>query len=207
METIRDTLFGDVPLAQWPEPDPADSFPWSSFVAARSHLAERRLAQAVSAWRDILAMPGLESRHYLQAWHFLRQQGEQPPKKVAKDVLGAVVEVGMPQGPDILAGYADRSARYYNLSGAGVVWERPDESLDAVIDQLLADGARVVAKIGPWTKERPVSPPSGQVRLSFLTPSGLHFGQGPMNGLASDALAGPVIQSAIRLMQALTRKA
>jgi hypothetical protein len=86
----------------------------------------------------------------------------------------------MPQGLDILAGYADHHARYYNFSGAGVVWERPNNSLDALIDRLLAVGAEVTAQIGPWQESRPPAPEAGQVRLSFLTPSGLHFGQGPM---------------------------
>ena len=204
--SVRDTLFGDVPLDRWPEGEGADSFPWSAFVLARSQLAEGRLPAAIASWQEVLAKPGLESRQSLQACHFLRQHGVQPPKESAKALLGVVVEVGMPQGLDILAAYVDRSARYYNFSGAGVVWERPDESLDALIDNLLAAGATVVARIGPWDKERPAAPPSGQIRLSFLTPSGLHFGQGPMNAFARDALAGPVIQSATQLMQALTRK-
>ena len=47
----------------------------------------------------------------------------------------------------------------------------------------------------------------GEVRINFLTPSGLHFGQGPYQNLASDGLGGPVLAAAIRLMQALIGKA
>jgi hypothetical protein len=205
---IRDTLFGDMPLDQWPSNDaPAEAFPWSAFVAARSSLAAGNLEAALASWREILAHPGLEPRQYLQAWHFLRQQGIQPPSEIAKDVLGVVVEVAMPKGLDLLAAYPDRSARYYNFSGSAIVWEHPDDSLDLAIDQLLAASKAVVARIGPWDKARPEPPPRDNARLSFLTPSGLHFGQGPMSALSRDPTAGRVLNLAVRLMQAMIQKA
>jgi hypothetical protein len=204
---IRETLFGDMPLDQWPRDGVSSgSFPWSAFASARSHLSAGRPGDAVAGWRQILQHPGLEPRQYLQAWHFLRQHGEQPSPDIAKQVLGVVVEVGMPEGLDLLAAYPDHSARYYNYSGAGVVWEHPDTSLDAQIDQLLAAASQVAAKIGPWEQARPAPPPRGHVRLSFLTPSGLHFGQGPMDALSRDPLGGRVIQSATVLMKGLIAK-
>jgi hypothetical protein len=204
--SVRETLFGDLPLDRWPEGG-AESFPWTAFADARSHLAGGRPADAVASWRAVVAQAGLESRHYLQAWHFLRQHGQGPPPEAAKQVLGVVVEVGMPRGLDLLAAYADRSARYYNFSGAAVVWQRPDDSLDALVARLLAAGAVVAARIGPWKEARPPAPEAGQVRLSLLTPSGLHFGQGPLEGLRRDPLAGPVLDAATQLLRALTGKA
>jgi hypothetical protein len=201
---VRDFLFGDLAIDQWPIQSGDGTFPWSAFVTARAHLANRHIPEAIDSWRQVLASPDLEPRHYLQAWHFLRQHDVQPPKEIAKKILGAVVEVGMPKGLDILAAYVDHSARYYNFSGAGIVWERPEPSLDALIDKLLGACSVVVNQIGPWNKNRPSPPPDGQVRLSFLTPSGLHFGQGVMNDMAQNELGGPVIQAAIQLMQALT---
>jgi hypothetical protein len=206
MIPIRETLFGDLPLNRWPDGDGPDSVPWSDFVSARTQLAAGRAENAMRSWREILAKPGLESRHYLQAWHFLRQNGQHAPKDIAKELLGVIVEVSLPRGLDIVVAYADHSARYYNFSGAGVVWEHADDSLDSFIDDLLTASRTVVARIGPWKEDRPPAPPTGCVRLSFLTPSGLHFGQGPMDGFSQDALAGPVIQSAIQLMQALMKK-
>ncbi len=90
----------------------------------------------------------------------------------------------MPQGFDLVAAYVDHSARYWNFSGAGVVWEHPDSSLDAIIDQLFEASKQVVALIGPWNERdwnflRPVN-----FACHFLTPSGLHFGQGPASVLA-----------------------
>lgn len=203
---LRDTLYGDMPLEQWPAAGGASPFPWSAFEAARDRIAAADPTGAIEHWREVLSAPGLESRHYLQAWHFLNQHGQRAPSEITKQVLGVVVEVGMPKGLDLLAAYADHSARYYNFSGAGVVWERPDPSVDSAIDALLAAGAEVVARIGPWDKARPSAPPSGQMRLSFLTPSGLHFGQAPMKDLAADPLGGRVVHLATALMQTLIAK-
>jgi hypothetical protein len=204
---IRETLFGDRPLDQWPrDGSTSQEFPWSAFALARSHLASGSQSAAVGCWRQILEHPGLESRQYLQAWHFLRQHGQHPPPAMAKQVLGVVVEVAMPQGLDLLAAYPDHSARYYNYSGAGVVWEHPDTSLDSAIEQLLEVSRQVVAQIGPWEQARPAPPPRDQARLSFLTPSGLHFGQGPMAALSRDPNGGRVLQLATLLMKALIGK-
>jgi hypothetical protein len=204
---IRETLFGDMPLERWPPNDAsANSFPWDNFVAARSALSKGNKADAVGYWQEILKRPDVEPRHQLQAWFFLRQQGQQPSADCAKQVLGVVVEVALEGGLDVLAAYSDHSARYYNYSGGGVVWEHPDESLNASIDELLLAATSVVSAIGPWDKPRPPAPPHDHVRMSFLTPSGLHFGQGPMAALAKDPLGGKVLHSATLLMQALTAK-
>jgi hypothetical protein len=204
--SIRETLFGDMPLNKWPAEETNQIFPWSAFITARNHIANSSFENAIEQWKKILATANLESRHYVQAWNFLRQNGQQPTPAIAKDVLGVVVEVGMPTGLDLLAAYADHSARYYNFSGAGVVWEHPDSSLDSAIDALLSDSAQVVGQIGPWDQDRPPSPQTGQMRISFLTPSGLHFGQAPMQTLASDPLSGRVVQLATTLMQMLIAK-
>lgn len=204
---LRDTLFGDLPLSRWP-PDhsSADAEPWASFVAAGRALESNDAAAASASLRRVLSTPGLESRHYLQAWHHLRAAGGRPADADAKRVYGVVVEVAMPDGLDLLAAYEDGTARYYNYSGAGVIWERPDASLDAQVAELLEAGRVLVTQIGPWEKERPPAPQGGDVRVSLLTPSGLHFGQGSFDTLASDELGAPIIAAATRLMQALIAK-
>lgn len=204
---IRDLLFGDLPLDEWP-PEGADSetFPWSAFVAARSHLGAGDRDEAVACWRQILADSALESRHHLQAWHFLRQQGERPAAAVAKQVLGVVIEVAMPKGLDLLAAYSDHSARYYNYSGAAVIWEHPNSSLDAAIDEVFEAARRVVSQIGPWEQPRPAPPPRDHARLSFLTPGGSHFGQGPMTALSRDPLGERVLETGTALMRALAAR-
>ena len=205
---IRDTLFGDLPITQWPsETASSESEPWRSFAQARAHLSSGHTHEAVTTLQRILAMPELEPRHYLQAWHFLRENDIQPDISVAKEVLGVVVEVALSGGLDLVAAYADGSARYYNHSGSGVVWEFPDDSLDQQIEDLLKAGQAVVDQIGVWEKPRPAAPLAGEVRINMLTPSGLHFGQAPTEALAADPLGGGVISAAIKLMQSLIEKA
>ncbi len=207
MTTIRETLFGDLPLDQWPGPSTdVEAFPWSAFLTARQALAEGNTAAAISEWKSIADVATLEPRHTLQAWTFLRQHGQQPDEAEAKIILGVVLEVALPEGLDLLAAYADHSARYYNFSGAGVVWEHPDDSLDDPIDDLILASADIVERIGPHDGGRPGIPPAGHVRLNFLTPSGLHFGQAPMEALSSDPMGGPILQRGAALMQALIEK-
>jgi hypothetical protein len=157
-------------------------------------------------YQQILGMQGLESRHYLQAWHFLRQLGVIPPADRAKTVYGVVVEVGMKNGADLLAAYLDHTARYLNYSGAGVIWEHPDTSLDAQMDALLSAGQAVANQIGPWDQPRPAVPGPDYVRLNMLTPSGLHFGYGPFETLAKDPMGKAIIDPATQLMVSLTKK-
>ena len=71
------------------------------------------------------------------------------------------------------------------------------------IDALLAASSRVVAQIGPWRSARPSAPPNDQVRLCFLTPSGLHFGQAQLETMSKDPVGAEVLYRAGVLMQAL----
>jgi len=119
-------------------------------------------------------------------------------------VLGVVVEVGMDSGHDLLAVYADKTAHYYNYSGAGVVWEHPDSSLDKLIEAVLKAARSIVQDIGPWNGARRSPPPAGHLRLNILTPSGLYFGEGPFEDLDRDPRARPLIHAALDLMRRLT---
>lgn len=204
---MRETLFGDMPMDLWPQgynPAVATVEPWASFIKAREAIAGKRVEEAITHWLKIADTPGLEPRHHLQAWHFLREYGKQPPADRAKQLLGVVLEVPVENGLDLLAAYADRHARYCNYTGAGVVWEHPNNSLDQAIDALLTSGQQILNAIGPWNKPRPGPPPAGQVRISLLAPSGLHFGQASFETLSADPLARPAIGAALTLLKALT---
>jgi hypothetical protein len=203
--SIRDTLFDDAPVGQWPSA-PSEYEPWKTFTRAREAVEANKPNEAVAAWRAIIATPGLESRHYGQAWQCLRHMGIQPSPTEAKQLLGVVLEVHVEGGLDLLAAYPERTARYYNFSGRGVVWEHPDDSLDEKIDALLAAGQTVLNAIGPWTEPRPAPPPVHHVRLNFLSPAGLHFGQAAFTKFEKDPMAGPVIFAGVKLMTALIEK-
>lgn len=204
--TVRDTLFGDMPMTEWPRDPGLTGEPWGSFVQARQYLDKRDKDSAMTALKKITDTPGWEPRHYLQAWHFLRQLGVNPPSEKAKIVYGVIVEVGLKGGVDILAAYTDHTARYLNYSGSGVIWEHPDTSLDTEIDTLLQAGQAVAKVIGPWEQARPPAPQGDNVRLNMLTPSGLHFGYGAFQTLYNEPMGRSIIDPATRLMQALIAK-
>ena len=204
--TIRDTLFGDLPFSEWPRDPNVTSEPWFSFVNARKILESGDNNSAIAILKKITELPNLESRHYLQAWHFLRQLGVNPPEDKAKIVYGVVVEVGMQNGADIVAAYTDGTARYLHHLGGGEIWERPDSSLDNQIQALLAAGQKVAQYIGPWEHERPEAPGADNVRLNMLTPSGLHFGYGGFKTLSEDPMGNAILSPATLLLQGLTSK-
>jgi hypothetical protein len=195
-----------MPLNQWPADSVADE-PWTSFVQARDALAVGDVTGARHLWQAITSRPDLHSRHYLQAWHFLRGVGVEPSPSVAGQLLGVVLEVPMGGGLDLLAVYADGTARYFNHSGSSVIWDRPDARLDQPVGDLLTAGQAVVDQIGRWSGERPEPPNPGTIRLNFLTPLGLHFGEAPFSVLASDPTAGPVVAAGLVLLDGLTKLA
>ncbi|MEO8798725.1 MAG: hypothetical protein ABI551_12635 [Polyangiaceae bacterium] len=120
-------------------------------------------------------------------------------------VWGVVVEVGMSGGLDLLAAYANATARYYNFSGRAVIWERPDASLDAAIADVLRAAVKIVPYIG--LSDEPLRPPptTSMARLSILTPEGFCFGEGPLDVLGRDQMASSLLGPATALMTKLTK--
>ena len=202
---IRDTLFGDVALAELIRAHPKVPLaePWASFQRARDLKDGGDEAAAREVVRQIVKMPDIDTRVCLQAYHTLRELGDHAPPGREKEVLGVVVEIGMPKGLDLVAAYQDHRARYFNYSGAGVLWERRDDSLDGLIDELLQAGTVVAQAIGPWTKAKPPEPKNGYARINLLTPSGIHLGNGPVEALNQDPMGGPILSAAFGLMKRL----
>jgi hypothetical protein len=205
---IREVLFGDEPLEKVAAfaQGAGDESPWACFAAASQRLAEGDSPGVIAALQKVLQMRGLEARLYLQAWHCLRTFGQLPPENLAREVQGVVVEVALERGLDIVAAYADGSARYFNYSGAAIVWDTHDTEIDRMITELLAVGQGIVDVSGPWDGPRPPAPPIGSVRINMLTFSGLHFGQGSFQTISQDGLGGLALRGAFDLMQTLIAK-
>jgi hypothetical protein len=208
-DVLRQTAFGDVPLDAWPAPGAGHpGAPWDSFEQARQLVKAGRRDEAASIWQRIAATPGLESRHTLQAWHFLRQAtGQPPPAEVASWVLGVAAEVPAGNGHDLLVAYRDGTARYLNYSGKAVVWEnRSDAQIEAAITGWVSAGQRLANDIGVW--ESPALPPlpAGAARALMLTPCGHRFGQAPVDVLFGDPMAGAFLSAATHLMQLVTSR-
>jgi hypothetical protein len=103
---------------------------------------------------------------------------------------------------DVLVAYRDGSARYLNYSGKVVVWE--DRSLapvQAAINDWLAHAQAIAEATGPWDQLALPPVPAGHSRVMALTPGGPHFGQGPVDNLFADPMAGPFLAAATTLVQ------
>jgi hypothetical protein len=86
--------------------------------------------------------------------------------------------------------------------GKAVVWEdRSVAPIQSAISDWLARAQVIANAIGPW--DQPALPPlpPGQARLMMLTPSGPHFGQGPMADILAGPVAGPFITAAAGLLR------
>jgi hypothetical protein len=207
-DTLRPLLYGDAPMSLWPDARGASTGgPWANFERARALAEAGDVEGAQDLWRGVTRMRDVESRHVLQAWHYLRASGESPPHDVAAEVLGAVVEVPVGPGHDVLAAYADGSLRYLNHSGKVAVIDTPgsDELRDAAGDWL-ATARQLAAAIGAWQAVLP-NVPQGHARVLMLTPSGPRFGQGPFDALAREAAAGVFLAAATRVLQLVVRSA
>jgi len=205
---IREVLFGDEPLekvASYVQDLPGDQ-PWALFATASQRLAAGDQPGAIADLVKILEMRGLEIRLYLQAWHCLRDLGQFPPEDLAHEIQGVVIEVALERGLDIIAVYADGSARYFNYSGAAIIWDVKDPEIDRMVTELLTVGQSIVDVSGPWDGRRPPAPPIGMVRINLLTFAGLHFGQGSFQVISQDGLGGLALRGAFDLMQALVAK-
>jgi len=202
---LRDLLFGNCDLDNWPARESntePDAEPWRSFVRARNALRSGDPFLAETLWQDIADDPDMESRQVLQAWHFLRSIGVAPPPEIAKRVYGAIAEVAVDEGHDVLAAYADGSVRYLNVSGAAILIEDRIATVEVPAAEMLAIGQSIVNAIGPT--DNPLPPlPNGHSRLTLLTPIGPHFGQGPDGALRADPRAGPFFDAATRTLVAV----
>jgi hypothetical protein len=202
-------VFGDVTVEDWaPSDTDMDTPPWVQFARARQALEANDPDSAIELWSRIAATQDLESRQVLQAWTFLRQAGHPPTEGEAKTVLGVVVEMPAGQGHDLIAAYADGSARYLNhAGGVAVLDEGTHGSARAEVDAWLEIARSMVQSLGPWDQRQLPALPLGDLRVMILTPSGPHFGQGPRDQLMADPMAALFVQAAATLLQVLTEMA
>ncbi len=204
--SVRDTMLGDLSPAEWL--GNRVGVPWSLFAEAYDEINNKQnFKAAANLYQKIVETPELESRHYLQAWHFLRKLKVNPPPEVARKVYGVLIDVVLDNGNEFVACYEDHHARYFHASGGGVIWEAPDSSLNEKIDTLLKVCEAPAAQLQPLDNVHPSAPGrKGAVQICILTPSGIHHGIGTFEGWAKDRMGGPIIAAATDLMKALTEK-
>jgi hypothetical protein len=205
-----DTLFGDLPLADWAQHgNKLEGEPWAGFIRAAEARAAGQTALACRALLEITKLEDLETRHTLQAWNGLRELNCPEGRAGEREILGVVIEAAAEPGEgghDILAVYVDRSALYLDHKGAVTTWSATDVRLDDEIDAVIAAGTAILPKIGPWTEKRLPPPEQGNVRLNLLTPIGLCFGEGPFVAIARDPVGGPLVKAGAVLVHRLQQQ-
>jgi len=205
-----DTLFGDLPLADWAQHgNRLEGEPWASFARAADARAAGQTAAACRALIEITKLADLDSRHYLQAWNGLRELNCPEGRAGEREILGVIIEAAAgpgEEGHDILAVYADRSALYLDHNGAVTTWSGDNPRLDDEIDAVLKAAGDILPKIGPWNDKRLPPPEQGNVRLNLLTPIGLCFGEGPFAAIARDPVGGPLVKAGAALVHRLEQQ-
>jgi len=157
----------------------------------------------LDALAGIAEDPNQESRVRMLAFNVLRGAKREVPEK---ECLGTIIEVGLPEGLDTLAVFADSGARYINYTGKITVAEGTPSPFDDEIAQVIDASKPIVAAIGPWDKERLPPPKAGKIRMTFLVSDGLYFGEGPMGAMQREPMAAPLIDAATRLLLKLVER-
>lgn len=158
----------------------------------------------MSDLQRIIEDENLESRTKILAYNKQVLLGHQINQK---ELLGIIVEIGMDEGLDVLASYADGSARYINHSEKILIWEKPDEESMRIKEEFFKNGMNIVNQIGPWDKDRRPHPKRGNARITFLVSDGFYFGEGPIDELFSDPFSSQALNNAAEFMGYITEKA
>lgn len=141
---------------------------WTDFLSATQLALQHKNAEAIAAFRVIADDKKNEPRVRLWAWNGLRSLGVRP-KQVG--TLGLILEVPQQGSTELLAMYADRSARYINYSGMVVVWEQHEHKMDSLMGASFKLADQIVAKQALTHERSHVR--TDKVRFSFLTTDGL----------------------------------
>jgi hypothetical protein len=206
---MRETLYSTAslePMLSRVKDDAKTVFPWSNFIEANQALKKNDKARAITLLKQIVDTDGLNTRIYLQAWHTLMSLNEQPPESLRGVIQGVVTEYHMDKGLDIVAAYTDRTARYWNYSGAGIVWETRDPEIDKLIEDLLKVGQEIMNRIGAEPRENLPIPTPGKLRIFLMAYDGSSFGEGLYDQLIKDQMGNYAINASYNLMMGLMKK-
>lgn len=113
---------------------------------------------------------------------------------------GVVIEFGVANGVDTFAAYSDGSAAWYESSKAKLIEVNLQNEGKDQLDKLFLTVAEVI-KVAQPSVVIPTFPPPGFALISIIGAEGISFGAGASRDMASDALSGPLIRSALEIRQ------
>lgn len=207
---LRESLYTNEslePFLSRLQQDPLASFPWSNFVAANQAIKDGDKAKAIACLKEVVnAQGGLETRIRLQAWHTLVSLGELPVETLRGYTQGVIIENHTDKGLDITAAFVDNTARYWDHTGAGVVWMANDPKINQDIFNLLKTGFEIAKRIGVGLRDMPAPPVQGNIRIFILAFDGSTVGEGRFDQLSKDPMGNAAITAGQRLASALMAK-
>lgn len=177
--------------------------PWPLFGKAAEHVRAHDRTLAVEELKHLLDKAKLDTRGRLIAWNCLRALGQQPDPASKDQVQGIVIEVPDPDGPDVLAAYADGSVRYLSPDNKVTTWDGQPGPVTDRVAQMIGDAQKVVATV-PLTETRPAL--KTKVRLTLLTFNGMRSTEEDATALRSGGRPlSPVFTTAASTIVALAR--
>lgn len=183
-------LFGDQTLDDLLtslDKDTAPDGAWMLLSKAAKRMRQGDVGCAAEMLLEVAGNPKMETRILLWTWTALRRLGIHPKSYEADEIKGVVIQVPTKSGVDVLAAYADGTARYVNYSGKAIIWEITDASITAIIRKLLQsckDLRGVLVAASPVDSDREL------LRVTLLTFNGNRFVEASMQSLDS----GPIEQ-------------
>ena len=153
---------------------------WMLLSKAADRMRQGEVGGAAEILLQVACNPKMETRILLWTWTALRRLGIHPKSYEADEIKGVVIQVPMKNGVDVLAAYADGTARYVNFSGKTIIWEITDATITTAIHKLLQSckDLRGVPVAGSRT-----NPARDLVRVTLLTFNGNRFVEASMQSL------------------------
>ncbi len=118
---------------------------WKRLAEAAECMRRNERTRAIELLVAVVSNQASPTRVLLWSWAALRCLGVQPNCEEADAIKGAVIQVPIGKGTDVLAVYADGTARYINHSGKIIVWDLPDTHIGKLIRTVLAESSSLVA--------------------------------------------------------------
>ena len=145
--------------------------PWIFLINADACMQKGEREQAIELLNKIVVDNNVETRIMLWSWAALRRLGVHPNINEADEVRGIVIQVPIKDGVDVLAAYADNTARYVNYAGKIIIWDVPDAAIGTIIHKLLESSKIPCSQIAAPVVKR-VTFPSNVLHITFLTLGG-----------------------------------
>jgi hypothetical protein len=142
-----------------------------------------------------------ESRVRALAFNALRAGGHEVE---LKSILGAIYEMRVDGGLDVIAAYADGQVRYFNHAESVVMFEGAPKEVAEAAKDWIASAQDIAHRIGPAGEPRHPPPDGDRVRISLLVSDGLYVGEGPYDVLAEDPMGGAMIAKALAVFKAIS---